>query len=306
MRPPLASVVVATRYRIQLLGRCLAALSSLDHDDYEVIVVDNTAGDAEVEQLARDAGFRYVQEPQVGLSRARNTGAGAARGNIVAFLDDDAIPDPDWLTHHTRALEDTTLGATTGRVLPIASDQATAGPLGGADQFDLGSVPFRLDRSNPAWFEISNFGGIGIGPNMAFRRILFERGFEFRTSLGPGARVAGEEHYAFFTIIRAGHAIEYVPAAVVRHDFATTQGELADRRRRILEGGAGYITMLLAEEPEFRRATLRYVVEALRGVRRPWRHSPPEPRSGSRSALLRAAIRGPLLYVQTRRTGRRT
>src|SRR5579884_1169719 len=100
MTIPSCSVVVCTWDRGRWLERCLAALAGLDHPSYEVVVVDNSQGDSPSQQLAGQFGARYVREPRAGLSRARNTGARAAWGEIVAFTDDDALPDPRWLSLH--------------------------------------------------------------------------------------------------------------------------------------------------------------------------------------------------------------
>jgi hypothetical protein len=147
---------------------------------------------------------------------------------------------------------------------------------------------------------MANFGGVGVGPNMAFRRALFEAGWGFRESLGPGGGIPGEEHYAFFTIIRGGHTIAYVPAAVVHHGYPATIAALRRRQLRILQGAAAYMVMLLVEEPEFRRDTLRYMAQAIRGTRRPWRHGHPDARLATRLQLLAAGCMGPPLYLRTR------
>jgi hypothetical protein len=143
-----------------------------------------------------------------------------------------------------------------------------------------------------------------VGPNIAFRRSLFEGGWGFRESLGPGAGIPGEEHYAFFTIIRAGHAIAYVPEAVVHHDFPATAAQLRHRRTQILRGSAAYMAMLLVEEPEHRRDTFRYLWEAARGTRRAWRPVQPKERFAGRLELLASAAIGIPLYARSVITGR--
>jgi O-antigen biosynthesis protein len=299
MSGPSCSVVVCTRHRAELLARCLSSLARLEHPSYELIVVDNTPGEREVEQLAADAGARYVVEPREGLSRARNTGAREARGGIVAYIDDDAVAERGWLARHAAGLEDPAVAATTGRILPTSLDSPAARTYAAAGGEDLGEVPFRVDRRDDGWFEMANFGGVGVGPNMAFRRALFETGWGFRESLGPGAGIPGEEHYAFFTIIRAGHAIEYLPDAIVRHDYPATMTALRQRRFRILQGAVAYMLMLLVEEPGFRRRTLRYMWEAARGTRRPWRRGDVSERLASRLQLLSAICSGVPLYLRS-------
>jgi O-antigen biosynthesis protein len=299
VRRPDCSVVVCTRYRAELLARCLGSLVQLEHPSYELIVVDNTRGDREVERVAADSGARYIVDSRIGLSRARNTGGRAADGRIIAYLDDDAVAEPAWLSRHTAAFEDPDLMATTGRILPVSLDAPAARVYEAAGGVDLGEVPSRVDRSTPGWFEIANFGGVGVGANMAFRRELFEGGWGFRESLGPGAGIPGEEHYAFFTIIRAGHAIAYLPDAVVRHDYPTTMAALRRRSFRILQGSAAYMLMLLVEEPEFRRETLRYMWQARRGNRRTWRRGDARKRLGNRLQLFAAVCTGVPLYVHS-------
>jgi cellulose synthase/poly-beta-1,6-N-acetylglucosamine synthase-like glycosyltransferase len=303
---PSCSVVVCTRNRALPLEHCLASLARLEHPSYEVIVVDNTRGQPEVEQLASAAGARYLVESRVGLSRARNTGGRAARGEIVVYIDDDASAERNWLSSHAAAFDDRGVAATTGRVLPSSLSSPAAREYAATGGEDLGTDRFRVDRTADQWFERANFGGVGIGVNMAFRRTLFESGWGFRESLGLGAasRIPGEEHYAFFTILRAGHAIAYVPEAVVHHDFPATAAQLRHQRTRILRGSAAYMAMLLVEEPEHRRDTFRYLWEAVRGTRRAWRPVQPEERFAGRLELLAAAAIGLPLYARSVITGR--
>jgi glycosyltransferase involved in cell wall biosynthesis len=295
---------VCTRHRANLLERCLRSLTELDYPTYELIVVDNTTGEREIEELAADFGARYVVESRTGLSRARNTGAREARGELIAYTDDDAVAERDWLSRHAAALEDPALAATTGRIFPTSLDTRAARRYAATGAANLGGVAFRVDRQTPAWFEMANFGGVGAGPNIALRRSLFDGGWGFRESLGPGGWIPGEEHYVFFEIIRAGHAIAYVPDAIVYHDYPRTASALARRRYRILRGGVAYMLMLLVEEPEFRHDTMRYMWEAVHGARRPWRSGDASERLGNRAQLLAAVLAGVPLYLWARLAGR--
>jgi glycosyltransferase involved in cell wall biosynthesis len=297
---PFCSVVVCTRQRAEDLERCLAALRNLEYPRYEVIVVDNTQGEESVKRLAEGFGARWVVEPRAGLSRARNTGARTARGEFVAFIDDDAVAEQGWLAVHATAFRDPSVSATTGRNLPSSS--ATLPMQDWAATEDLGDTPFRVDRTAPHWFERANFGGVGVGMNMAFRSLLFESGWGFRESLGLGNQeeLLGEENYAFFTLIRDGHVIAYLPDAVVYHDRPADIAALQHRKRRLVRGGAAYLVMLLVEHPEFRRRSLSYAFTALRGKRRPWRGAIDRPFL-SRRELAAGVFSGPLLYWRSRR-----
>lgn len=94
---PTVTIVVCTRNRPEALRCCLEAIARLTPPADEVLVVDNSQGDAETERVARELAARYVVERRAGLSRARNRGLAESRTEIVAFVDDDAIPSEDWL-----------------------------------------------------------------------------------------------------------------------------------------------------------------------------------------------------------------
>jgi GT2 family glycosyltransferase len=93
---PRVSVVVCSHNGERTLGDCLEGLSALDYPDFEVIVVDDGSTDATA-AIAAESGFSVITTEHRGLAAARNTGLAAATGEIVAYIDDDARPDPDWL-----------------------------------------------------------------------------------------------------------------------------------------------------------------------------------------------------------------
>src|SRR4029079_12716421 len=95
---PRISVVVCSYNGEATLWRCLDALAQLDYPDYEVIVVDDGSTDRTAE-IAAEFDVRLIRTDNEGLSAARNTGIEAATGEIVAFTDDDAWPDRDWLRY---------------------------------------------------------------------------------------------------------------------------------------------------------------------------------------------------------------
>jgi glycosyltransferase involved in cell wall biosynthesis len=108
------SVVACTHNRAHYLPDLIASLRAQDYpaQDFEIIIVDNASIDgtrAIVEQLQNDhePPLRYVHEPITGANRARNAGAKAANGEIVAYIDDDAIAEPDWLERLARSFERT-------------------------------------------------------------------------------------------------------------------------------------------------------------------------------------------------------
>jgi glycosyltransferase involved in cell wall biosynthesis len=102
MTGPSVSVIVCTRNRASYLPACLASLAHQDCGTaYEVLVVDNASTDATPDVLAawsqKDARFRIVREPTLGLSAAKNAGVARARGRLLLFTDDDVIVDSGWV-----------------------------------------------------------------------------------------------------------------------------------------------------------------------------------------------------------------
>src|SRR5574341_2197283 len=95
---PRISVVVCTYNGARTIRDCLEGLRKLEYPNFEVIVVNDGSRD-ETAAIASEYDFRLITTEQRGLSHARNTGLAAATGEIVAYLDDDAYPDPHWLSY---------------------------------------------------------------------------------------------------------------------------------------------------------------------------------------------------------------
>src|SRR5206468_2153732 len=103
------------------IRRCLRALSRLEYPDLEVLVVDDGSTD-ETANIAREFRFRLIRTPNRGLSAARNTGIREARGQIIAYTDDDAYPDPHWLQYLAHTLTTTQHAGVGGPNLPVPGD----------------------------------------------------------------------------------------------------------------------------------------------------------------------------------------
>src|SRR5205807_3888849 len=131
---PRISVVVCTYNGARTIRDCFEGLERLAYPDYEVIVVDDGSTDATA-AIAREYDCRLIQTENRGLSNARNTGLKEATGEIVAYLDDDAYPDPHWLAYLAATFLSTSHAAVGGPNLappgdgPIAEGVAR-GPRG--------------------------------------------------------------------------------------------------------------------------------------------------------------------------------
>ena len=289
---PLATVVISTHHRPDLLARCLSSVVNLKYPraDYEIIVVESASTGADV--VAERFGARYVPEPEPGLSRARNTGARHARGGIVAFLDDDTTVDPGWLQAIVSEFDDPSVMAVGGQVLPHS---------GGTDAWSFTRQDRRVvAATDEDWFEVTNFGGIGNGPNVAVRRAAFDvwRGFDER--LGTGCLITGsDEHNAFFKLVQRGFRVVSTPDAIVFHDASGSRTTSEKRSLQAIRDGAAYLLLLVIEEPGHRWRALRYGLEAVVGKRRTWR---PTGGAGPRPGLvgrLTALLRAPSVAIRT-------
>ena len=284
---PSCTVIVCTRDRPGYLDQCLAALALVDYSNFDVLVVDNAPSDSRSRDVAARWNVRYLVEPRPGLSFARNAGCQASTADILAFLDDDSIPDSNWLRVLAAGFADPSVLAVTGRILPPGSQ----GPAGVRSNVDLGPEPRRFDKSDPLWFEKANFGGIGIGCNMAIHRRAFSIWSGFDERLGRGTPMhVGEESHAFFRLIEGGAVIAYLPEARVVHALPPLGDHLKD-----LSAAVPYMMLLFFESP-YKRRLLRYVFSATPGTVRPWRYIVPEQAPITPWKRLKALLTGVHLF----------
>jgi O-antigen biosynthesis protein len=299
------SVVIPTSNRPDQLDACLRRVSAVAGVGMcEVIVVDSRPAGDDARAVADAHGARYLAEPKGGASRARNVGARAVVSALILFLDDDAVPARGWDAALAGCFSDPAVMAAAGRVRPPESGTDSADFAAWFGLGHSGGQEARVvDRNVPHWFDIANFGGIGIGPNMAFRRTLFDGWPGFDERIGPGTWIAGaEEPKAFMEVIAAGHRVAYTPESVVLHPNPMPGlPELRRKYRRMLAASAAYMTMLLVEFPEHRAELLRYVRGSAMGAARPWRSGPVlDPPATSRAVRVVSYARGPVLYGATR------
>lgn len=241
-----ASIVICTRRRAADLAGCLASLSEEVAKGRDIVVVDN-GPDAETEAVTRrHPGVRYVQEPRPGLSRARNAGVAAARGEVAVFVDDDVRPEPGWIEPLLAGFAPG-VDVVCGLVLPETLEAEAQI----AFQYDLGfggmgHLPLMFDRefldktagSPPVW-------DIGAGANMAVRRqrVLELGGFDER--VGPGAAGGcGDDSEYWHRVLHAGGRIVYEPLSVVCHRHRDSWSDL---KRQAYGYGFGHIVALFAQ-----------------------------------------------------------
>ncbi|MFD8011332.1 glycosyltransferase [Streptomyces sp. NPDC058955] len=270
-----ASVVVATRERPASLARALDSLLAQDHPDHELIVVDNAPRTSATRDLVTERyadRVRYVREDRPGLATAHNAGVAAARGEVLAFTDDDVIADPRWLSALAAPFAaDPGLGCVTGLILPALLTTPAQILLESHGGFAKGFAPRLYDPARPPADEpLFPFtaGSFGSGANMAFRASALRRagGFDPATGTGTPAR-GGDDLYAFVAVLAAGHRLRYTPEALVWHHHRETWQDLRNQAYGYGAGLTAYLTATLVRRPALLPALLARVPRGLAHAR---------------------------------------
>lgn len=247
----------------------------------ELIVVDNDPGAGLARQRLAHLGEQVVlvDQPQRGLSAARNAGLAVARSRIIAFTDDDAIADPDWASQLLATFDGPAaagVGCVTGLVEPAETDSDTArwfeeyGGFGkGVERLVWSAKGDEADpslgRPGPRGVAFPCSGGeFGSGNNMAFRTELLRRLGGFDVALGAGSEsLGGEDLDIFRRVFTAGGTIVYQPAAVIRHHHRSSYPELTSQLFAYGAGMAAVITKQLLSGPRAAAAVLARLAPAL-------------------------------------------
>ena len=298
--PLSCTVVVCTRHRPKQLSICLSAVLRQCHPQFDVLVVDNSPSDPQTAEVAESQGVRRVAEPRCGLSYARNRGAREATGDIVVYIDDDAVPEPGWLQGLSTEFRDSRVFGVVGRILPMNADSEGTRICAAMGLIDGGPERRVIDGDLADWFERLR-DGIGIGANMAIRRAAFSVWPGFDPHLGLGAILkGGEEDYAFISLIKRGYRIVYTPSAMVRHPFPETAAELRSRHLETLAASVGFLAFLFAREADLRLTILRHLCRRLpQRNRRSYRPAPAQTwRLGSFWREVLAGVQGLGLFCQ--------
>ena len=218
----MVSVILATRDRAALLKTTLEALRRQISPGcpVEILVVDNGSVDETrdvVQAAARESSIpvRYLTEPRPGKSHALNTAVSHARGDLLAFTDDDVLPSPKWLAAFTQAFSETGADYVAGRILPLweaTPPRWLTPPLHGVLAVaDGGQQRLILEGVHD---EI-----MPIGANMAVRRHVLDRIGGWNPDLGKlkDTLRTGEDHEFALKLAAAGLAGVYEPEACALH-----------------------------------------------------------------------------------------
>lgn len=262
---PLVTVAVCTRDRPEDIKRCLAALGTLDYPNLEILIVDNAPTHDGVRNLIEGnyPQVRYVCEPRPGLDWARNRAILEARGEIIAYTDDDVVVDPIWVKALVQVfLENPDVMAVTGLVVPYELEtepQVLFEHYGGFGQgFEPKRVRITASTASQLVARYGTPGQFGTGANMAYRRSLFDQVGYFDPALDVGTVTNGAgDLEMFFRVLKAGYGLVYEPAALVRHRHRRDEEKL---RVQLANNGVGlyaYFVRNWLAYPEHRLAFIK-------------------------------------------------
>jgi glycosyltransferase involved in cell wall biosynthesis len=235
------SVIICTYNRDKHIHRALESLihQTASKEDYEIVVIDNNSTD-QTAQIIKDFNKKYAQEYNIitavenkqGLSYARNTGIDISTGDIVSFIDDDAIAQPDFIEKIIKnTMQFPSYLAFGGKVLPKYENGTEPGWMSSYIEriisvVDMGDKYQEFKKTYP------------VGCNMIFRREIFDKVGKFNTRL----RLRSDDKYIFLKIKEAGYSVLYLPDVVVQHfidTFRTTPEYV--KKISLLNGKSEYI-----------------------------------------------------------------
>jgi GT2 family glycosyltransferase len=227
--------MMCTRDRRDQVALTLDAISKLTYDgEWEIVIVDNGSKDDTISLLTHFAAASarpcmVVNQPRKGSARSRNAGLVEARGDVIAMLDDDCVPAPDWLTQIVAAFATyPDIGYIAGRI----------------ELFDQRDAPITTKTDGePEKFPAHTVLPTGAihGCNMAFRRALVLSVGGFNPSFGAGARFSGEDVEYATRASADGWAGRYEPSALVYHNHGRrSKASVAALSRRYDVGRGAY------------------------------------------------------------------
>lgn len=265
--PPDCTVCICTRNRVRYLGPTIEAAleQELPNGRFEILVVDNGSTDGTSGMVAERFGagtrapVRCIREETPGLSRARNRAIAETGGDILVFLDDDAIPEPGWLAWILDAFASSPrVAAVGGTVIPVYE---SGKPDWLPERFEAIFSPQVKGPDRRRVF----FPEYPYGANVAFRRRVFQTAGLFREDLGYcGTNLLSSEDREFLMRLeKSDEVILWEPRAVVRHLIPASRTAKPYLRRRAYEGQTGRYGIEKTRRGDFEDWGFREIAEAM-------------------------------------------
>lgn len=302
-----ATVLVCTRSRTSDLVLGLPKLQEIVRRGHEVIIVDNDPSDDSTARLVAEyPEITYLYEPRAGLDHARNRGLMAARGEIVAFIDDDAVADGAWPEALLTDFVDPMVAVVTGITMPLELETPAQQWFEKTNSFGRG---FERQEFDVGRMSVISTGRVGAGVNMAIRRsVLGEVGLFDEALDGGTLSLSGGDQEFFYRVLAHGYRIVYEPRALVWHKHRRDWDEL---RHTVFGYGVGLFawwTRTLLVEKELTLlilAPLWFCQHHLKNVLLSLLKRPRSMPLDLAWAELHGALVGPYCYLRARRQVRR-
>lgn len=270
---PVISIILCTHNRVDYLRTAIASIIEQGEtvQPYELLLVDNCSSDGTPDlgkALAGRGQLRYLHEPQLGLCYARNCGWREARGEFVAYFDDDAIAEPGWIDAIATAFAFSPApGVVGGKVEPIWE---AARPAWLSDNIAL-SLTIVDWADHPKYIPDVRVEWL-VGANMAVpRRILDEiGGFDVRLDRIGANMLSGGDVFLQNAIIERGYPCLYHPAMAIRH--LASRARLNKRwfeRRYYWQGISDAVMTLISDRPSWWKRGILAAKAACRLLGRP-------------------------------------
>lgn len=277
------TVIICTYNREKYIRPLLESMArnTLVKSEYEILMVDNNCADntrgvcTKFAEDYPDVNFRYTVEKEQGLSAARNCGISEAKGDLIVYVDDDAVVDENYLEDYVQWFES------------HPDTMALGGPI--IPMYEVGGEPRWMSYYTRAlltgWLDygkdIKKFpaGRYPGGGNAAYRKCVFEKVGMFNTALGRkgGNLMASEEKDIFDKMSKLGMEILYLPTPVLHHSIPpeklgkdyferlTLQIGRSERARTKSLGFGKYLKRLFMECVKWGGTILLSIVYSLQG-----------------------------------------
>ena len=246
---PNVSIVVPAYNRARELERCLRSLFALDYPAHclEIIVIDDASTDetsSMLRRMAREAAARGLEmrvvchKQRQGVGISRNTGAGAARHDLIAYLDSDCVASPGWLRELVPAFQDERIAAVGGMIRAYDRKSLLGRYEDVRSSLFMGMQPQQVRLEGPLTYLPT--------ANMLLRRA------DWQQLSGFAPMTQGEDVDFCRRLLISGASMRYLPQGVVYHDYRTTLGAFL----RIRFAYASAEAPLLQRHPTERRILL--------------------------------------------------
>jgi len=230
--PPAASVIIVTHdVNISVLEEIIDLLKSSTRNSCEILIIENSEK-SQLDYLASRPGLTYIKlKRNYGITAARNIGIHYAKGNILIFLDDDAIPGKNFVDEHIRAYQEYNIYALRGKCLPKTKSVYNYFAI----HYDLGDNV------------IHSF--IDLEGNSSFKRDILTQVGGFNTNLDGGAGHEGLEiSRRVINETKNRDSIIYYPNAVIYHNYSKSLSHYIKKQIR----HRNYGKYIYEEFPDFR------------------------------------------------------